>query len=61
MRNYLSVRVLVILDEAPLVGVVMGVDLPAVVMFVFVFHMLVLMQDVGMRMRGAPVGVLMGV
>jgi hypothetical protein len=55
------VRVLVILDEALLVGVGMGVGLRTVVVFVLVFHVLVLMQDVGMRMRHVAMGVLMGV
>jgi hypothetical protein len=53
--------VLVILGEARLVGVGMGVGLPVVAVFMLVFHVLVLMQDVGMRMRYVPVGVLMGV
>jgi CTP:molybdopterin cytidylyltransferase MocA len=55
------VRVLVILGEARFVGMVMDVDLPVVAVFVLVFHVLVLMQDVGMRMRHISVGVLVGV
>jgi hypothetical protein len=55
------VRVLVVLDEACLVGVVMGVGLPVMAVFVLVFYVLVLMQDVGMRMPYVPVGVLVGV
>ena len=35
-----------LLDEARLVGVVMGVNLPGVAVFVLVFHVLVLMAGV---------------
>lgn len=50
-----------ILSEARLVGVRVGVGLPIVAVLVLVFYVLMLMQDVGVRMRHVPVGVLMGV
>jgi hypothetical protein len=55
------VRVFVILYETRLVGVGVGVGLPPVVVFVLVFDVVVLVQDVGMRMCDILVGVLMGV
>jgi hypothetical protein len=61
MAHFLSVRVLVVLGEARFVRVEMGVDLPVVAVLVLVFHVLVLMQDVSMRMRHISVGVLVGV
>jgi TRAP-type uncharacterized transport system fused permease subunit len=56
-----SVRVFVILDQARLVSVWMGMGLPVVAVFVLVLDVVVVVQDVGMRMRLIPMGVLMGV
>jgi hypothetical protein len=61
MTHFLSVRVLVILGEARLVGVGMGVGLPVVAVFMLVFDVLVFMPEVGMRMRHISVGVFVGV
>lgn len=57
----MSVRVFVILYETRLVGMGVGVGLPIVAVFVLVFDVVVIVQDVGMRMCHILVGVLMGV
>lgn len=55
-----SVRVFVILYEAALMGVRVRVGLPVVAVFVFVLDVLMIMQDVRVRMRHIPVRVLRG-
>jgi hypothetical protein len=61
VAEIVSVRVFVILDQARLVSVWMGMGLPVVAVFVLVLDVVVVVQDVGMRMRLIPMGVLMGV
>jgi hypothetical protein len=61
VAEIVSVRVFVILDQALLVSVWMGMGLPVVAVFVLVLDVVVVVQDVGMRMRLIPMGVLMGV
>jgi hypothetical protein len=53
--------VFVILYEAALMGVRVGVGLPIVSVFVRMLDMLVIMQDVGVRMRHIPMGVFVSV
>jgi predicted Co/Zn/Cd cation transporter (cation efflux family) len=53
--------VFVILCQTRLVGVGVGVGLASVAVFVLVFDVVVVMQDMGMRMCDIPVGVLMDV
>jgi hypothetical protein len=61
VAEIVSVRVFVILDQACLVSVWMGMGLPVVAVFVLVLDVVVVVQDVGMRMRLIPMGMLMGV
>lgn len=61
VADIVSVRVFVILDQARLVSVWMGMGLPVVAVFVLVLDVVVVVQDVGMRMWLIPMGVLMGV
>jgi hypothetical protein len=55
------VRVFVILHEARLMGVRMRVTLPVVTVLMLVLDVVVIMQDVRMRMSHIPVAVLVSV